>query len=161
MDAATLMRDELKENNNLTRGRTKTGTDAFVPLPAAVAGMLRTLPNDHADYFFWNPDRMRKTSIVCIFGDWLPMAFDRAKVPHGREKRVPNPRQAGSTLGSVLHAAEVNENRTLDGQRVPVVLFKIGTDGKGWYWLPRGDFYRCTEKYNPGTTTSVPFPILL
>ena len=63
-------------------------------------------------------------------------------------------------VGSVLHTAVANENRTLEGQRVLVVLFKIGTDGRGWYWLPRGDFYRCTEKFNPGLTTSVPFPIL-
>jgi hypothetical protein len=62
-------------------------------------------------------------------------------------------------VGSVLHAAVANENRTLDGQRVPVVLFKIGTDGRGWYWLPRGDSYRCAEKFNPGPTTSVPFPM--
>jgi hypothetical protein len=62
-------------------------------------------------------------------------------------------------VGSVLQAAVANENRTLDGLRVPVVLFKIGSDGRGWYWLPRGDFYRCTEKFNPGPTTIVPFPL--
>ena len=71
MDAATLRRDGLKDNNNLTRGRNKTSAEVFVPLPPAVAEMLRSLPNDHSDYFFWNPDRMKKTSIVCMFGDWL------------------------------------------------------------------------------------------
>ena len=42
-------------------------------------------------------------------------------------------------VGSVLHTAVANENRTLEGQRVLVVLFKIGTDGRGWYWLSRRD----------------------
>jgi integrase/recombinase XerD len=88
MDAATLRRDGLKDNNNLTCGRNKTGTEVFVPLPPAVADMLRSLPNDHADYFFWNPHRMKKTSIVCMFGDWLRATFDKAEVPHGREEML-------------------------------------------------------------------------
>ena len=55
-------------------------------------------------------------------------------------------------LGSVLVASvEGTERRTLGGQRVRVVLFKIGTDGKGWYWLPRNDFYRCTERMRTRT----------
>ena len=88
MDAATLRRDALNDNNNLTRGRNKTGTEVFVPLPPAVAKMLRTLPNDHPDYFFWNPNRMKKTSIVAMFGDWLRTVFDRAEVPHSREEML-------------------------------------------------------------------------
>jgi len=88
MDAATLRRDGLKENNNLTRGRNKTGTEVFVPLPPAVAEMLRALPNDNPDYFFWNPDRMKKTSIVCMFGDWLRTVFDKAGVPHGHQEML-------------------------------------------------------------------------
>ncbi len=88
MDAATLRRDALAENYNLSRGRTKTGTEVFVPLPPTVAEMLRALPNDHPDYFFWNPNRMKETSIVCMFGDWLRTVFDKAKVPHGREEML-------------------------------------------------------------------------
>ena len=89
MDAATLRRDLLKDNNNLTRvERNKTGTGVFVPLPPAVAEMLRALPNDHPDYFFWNPDRMKKTSVVCVFGDWLRAVFDKAGVTHGREEML-------------------------------------------------------------------------
>jgi len=60
-------------------------------------------------------------------------------------------------VGSVLCAAVASESRTLRGQRVRVVLFKIGTDGKGWYWLPRNDFYRCTERVSRGTDTSMTF----
>lgn len=89
MDAATLRRDLLNDNNNLTRvERNKTGNGVFVPLPPAVAEMLRALPNDHPDYFFWNPNRMKKTSIVCMFGDWLRTVFDRAGVPHGHEEML-------------------------------------------------------------------------
>ena len=88
MDAATLRRDAINANNNLTRGRNKTGTEVFVPLPPAVAEMLRTLPNDHPDYFFWNPGRMKNTSIVAMFGDWLRPVFDKACVTHGREEML-------------------------------------------------------------------------
>jgi len=49
-------------------------------------------------------------------------------------------------VGSVLCVAVANENRTLVGERVRVVLFKIGTDGKGWYWLPWNDFYTAALK---------------
>ena len=89
MDAATLRRELLKDDNNLTRvERNKTGTEVFVPIPPAVAEMLRALSNDHADYFFWNPTRMKKTSIVCMFGDWLRTVFDKAGVKHGREEML-------------------------------------------------------------------------
>jgi hypothetical protein len=65
--------------------------------------------------------------------------------------------EAGSFyLGSVLVASVGGtERRTLGGQRVRVVMFKIGTDGKGWYWLPRIEFYRCTERVSG--ETSMPF----
>lgn len=71
MDAATLRRDGLKDDNNLILGRNKTGTEVFVPPPTTVADMLRSLPNDHSAYFYRNPDRMGKTSIVALFGDLL------------------------------------------------------------------------------------------
>ena len=48
--------------------------------------------------------------------------------------------EAGSLyVGSVLSlAVEGIEKRTLlGGQRVRVILFKIGVEGKGWYRLPR------------------------
>jgi hypothetical protein len=55
-------------------------------------------------------------------------------------------------LGSVLVASiGGTETRTLGGELVRVVLFKIVTDGKGWYWLPRNDFYRCTERVSGDT----------
>jgi integrase/recombinase XerD len=84
MDSATLRRDGITDNNNLSRGRNKTGATVFVPLPEAVADELRSLKNDHPDFFFWNPDRMKKTSIVAEFGDRLRTVFDKAQVSHGR-----------------------------------------------------------------------------
>jgi hypothetical protein len=71
MDAATLRRDALSDSNNISRERNKTDAGVFIPLPPAVAEMLRALPNDHPDHFFWNPERMKKTSLVCMFGDLL------------------------------------------------------------------------------------------
>jgi len=66
--------------------------------------------------------------------------------------------EAGSLyVGTVLVAAvDEIQKRRLDGQRVRVILFKIGVDGKGWCWLPRNEFYRCTEKCSPGNETNMP-----
>jgi site-specific recombinase XerD len=49
MDAATLRRDAVGDDNNLTRRRNKTNSEVFVPLPPAVAEMLRALTNDQTD----------------------------------------------------------------------------------------------------------------
>jgi site-specific recombinase XerD len=88
MDAATLRRDALGDDNNLTRRRNKTNVEVFVPLPPAVAEMLRALTNDHPDYFFWNPERLKKTSIVCEFSVLFRKVFDRAGVSHSKEEML-------------------------------------------------------------------------
>lgn len=88
MDATTLRRDALGDDNNLTRRRNKTNTEVFVPLPPTVAEMLRVLPNDHPDYFFWNPARTKKTSIVCEFAVLLRKVFDKAGVSHSKEEML-------------------------------------------------------------------------
>lgn len=89
IDAATLPRNLLSDENNLVQvHRTKTNADVFIPLPPAVAEMLRAHPNDHPDYFFWNPERMKKTSLICQFGDWLRLVFDKAGVSHGRQEML-------------------------------------------------------------------------
>jgi site-specific recombinase XerD len=49
MDATTLRRDALGDDNNLTRRRNKTNTEVFVPLPPTVSERLRVLLNDHPD----------------------------------------------------------------------------------------------------------------
>jgi hypothetical protein len=67
--------------------------------------------------------------------------------------------EAGSLYkGSVLFVAvEGDESRTLHGRKLPVFLFTVGADGKGWYWLPRKRFYGCTEGFDPKKETSTPF----
>jgi hypothetical protein len=67
--------------------------------------------------------------------------------------------EAGSLyLDSILFAAILgNESRMLRGKRVPVVLFTIGADGKGWYWLPRKQFDAYTAAFDPRKQTSTPF----
>ena len=56
VDAATLPRKLLRVDDALTQvHRTKTEAEVFIPLPPAVAQMLRAHANDHPDYFFWNP----------------------------------------------------------------------------------------------------------
>ena len=89
IDAATLPRNLLRADDNLTQvHRTKTDAEVFIPLPPAVAQMLRTHANDHADYFFWNPERMKKTSLICQYGDWLRLVFDVAGVKHGQQEML-------------------------------------------------------------------------
>jgi integrase/recombinase XerD len=89
IDAATLPRTLLRADDNLTQvHRTKTDAEVFIPLPPAVAKMLRAHANDHPDYFFWNPERMKKTSLICQFGDWLRLVFDKACVKHGQQEML-------------------------------------------------------------------------
>jgi integrase/recombinase XerD len=89
IDAATLPRNLLRADDNLTQvHRTKTDAEVFIPLPPAVAQMLRAHANDHPDYFFWNPERMKKTSLICQFGDWLRTVFDKAGVKHGQQEML-------------------------------------------------------------------------
>lgn len=89
IDAATLPRNLLRADDNLTQvHRTKTDAEVFIPLPPAVAKMLRAHANDHPDYFFWNPERMKKTSLICQFGDWLRLVFDKAGVKHGQQEML-------------------------------------------------------------------------
>jgi site-specific recombinase XerD len=88
MDATTLRRDGLGADNNVTRRRHKTNAEVFVPLPPAVAERLRVLPNDHPEYFFWNPERAKETSIVCEFAVLLRKVFDKAGVSHGKEEML-------------------------------------------------------------------------
>jgi site-specific recombinase XerD len=89
VDAATLPRALLRADDNLTQvHRTKTDAEVFIPLPPAVAQMLRAHANDHADYFFWNPIRMQRPALVCQFGDWLRSVFDKAGVKHGQQEML-------------------------------------------------------------------------
>jgi integrase/recombinase XerD len=88
MDAVTLRRDALSGDNNLTRRRNKTNAEVFVPLPPAVAEMLRALTNDHPDYFFWHPERKKKTSTVCEFAVLIRKVFDKAEVSHSKEEML-------------------------------------------------------------------------
>jgi integrase/recombinase XerD len=53
-DAARLERSKLQPNNALFLRTTKTGQSVYVPLPAKTAGLLRQLPNDNPQYFFWS-----------------------------------------------------------------------------------------------------------
>lgn len=54
MDAVTLPRHRLDERGALFLRRAKTGTPVFVPLPPAVASLLRSLPSVNPAYFFWS-----------------------------------------------------------------------------------------------------------
>jgi len=54
IDAVTLKRASLTENNALFLRRAKTGNPVYVPLPPKVAQLLRELSSDNPLYFFWS-----------------------------------------------------------------------------------------------------------
>jgi integrase/recombinase XerD len=59
LDSATLSRDKLGPAYDLPEDalelrRTKTGQAVYVLLPPRVAKLLRSLPNENPDYFFWD-----------------------------------------------------------------------------------------------------------
>jgi len=64
----------------------------------------------------------------------------------------PQPIQAGVTI---FAAVADDETRKLNGEVVKVVLFTLNTSG--WYWMPRREFLRSTEKCDVKTQTGVPF----
>jgi hypothetical protein len=45
---------------------------------------------------------------------------------------------------AIFVASAADKTRTLDGKSVRAVLFTIDTSG--WYWMPRSEFLRSTEK---------------
>jgi integrase/recombinase XerD len=54
MDAVTLKRACLNENDAVFLRRAKTGNPVYVPLPPKVAQLLRELPSENPLYFFWS-----------------------------------------------------------------------------------------------------------
>jgi len=60
----------------------------------------------------------------------------------------------GAELFAAIHG---NETRVLNGKREPVIVFSVGADGKGLYWLPRRVFDSCTEWFDPKKRTSILF----
>ncbi len=52
-DAVTLERERLTSGNKLFLYRAKTNVPVYLPLPADVADLLRSLPNSNPRYFFW------------------------------------------------------------------------------------------------------------
>jgi len=60
--------------------------------------------------------------------------------------------RAGTTIWAAVAA---DEKRTLNGRHVNVVLFTIDTSG--WYWMPRDEFQRSTEKFDVKKQTGIPF----
>jgi integrase/recombinase XerD len=89
VDAATLKRELLRADDNLTMvHRTKTNAEVFIPLPPSVAQLLCAHANKNPSYFFWNPDRMKKSSLICQFGDWLRLVYDKAGVKHGQQEML-------------------------------------------------------------------------
>jgi integrase/recombinase XerD len=120
IDAATLPRNLLRADNNLAQvHRTKTNAEAFIPLPPAIAQMLRAHANDHANYFFWNPERMKKTSLICQFGDWLRLVFDQAGVKHGQQERLSHRLRHTYSVELLLAGVPIEQVSKLLGHKSP------------------------------------------
>jgi hypothetical protein len=56
---------------------------------------------------------------------------------------------------TIFAAVAADKTRMLDGKPIKVVLFTIGTSD--WYWMPRKEFLRSTEKVDVKTQTGIPF----
>src|SRR5262245_937067 len=65
MDACTLERSRLGDDNRLLLRRAKTGEPVYVKLPPLVADELRVLESPHADYFFWTGKGSEETAVKC------------------------------------------------------------------------------------------------
>jgi integrase/recombinase XerD len=63
-DAVTLERERLTPGNNLFLYRAKTNVPVYLPLPAELANLLRSLTNSNPRYFFWtgngDPETVKK-----------------------------------------------------------------------------------------------------
>jgi integrase/recombinase XerD len=83
-DASCLKRSALGADNRLQTYRKKTGEFVHVKLPDFVADTLRSQLGPHDNYFFWNPNRKKRESMVHWFEDRLRKVYDRAEIsPRG------------------------------------------------------------------------------
>lgn len=78
MDAVTMERQRLNDNDCVFLYRAKTGVPANVPVPPDVAELLRSLPNSNPRYFFWSGNG-DKRSVVKVF--FRPTYFAFMLVP--------------------------------------------------------------------------------
>jgi site-specific recombinase XerD len=83
IDAVTLPRTMLYENNAVELSRTKTGEPVLTMVPAYVADMLRLMPNTHPGLFFWDGAKL-KTSLVHEYSGYLRVVFDQAGISRDR-----------------------------------------------------------------------------
>jgi hypothetical protein len=74
IDAVTLPRAALYENNAVELHRTKTGEPVLTKVPDYVATMLRLMPNIHPGFFFWDGAKLKlalSTNTPATFGSCL------------------------------------------------------------------------------------------
>lgn len=83
IDAVTLPRTRLYENNAIELRRTKTGEPVLTKVPDYVADMLRLMPNTHPSFFFWDGAKL-KTSLVNEYSGYLRVVFDQAGISRDR-----------------------------------------------------------------------------
>lgn len=83
IDAVTLSRTRLYENNAVELRRTKTGEPVLTKVPDYVADMLRLMPNPHPGFFFWDGAKL-KASLVHEYSGYLRVVFDQAGISRDR-----------------------------------------------------------------------------
>ena len=86
MDACTLERCRLSDDNRLKLRRAKTDEWVYVKLPPFVADELRALESPNPDYFFWT-GRGLKTSAVKCWEDAYRTLFRIAGIEDGHSHR--------------------------------------------------------------------------
>lgn len=83
IDAVTLPRTRLYENNAVELRRNKTGEPVLTKVPDYVADILRLMPNTHPGFFFWDAAKL-KTSLVNEYSGYLRVVFDQAGISRDR-----------------------------------------------------------------------------
>jgi integrase/recombinase XerD len=75
----------MDDSIQISEGRTKTEVPVLTKIPKEVADMLRLTPNDHAGYFFWNPDTQTESAIRQKYLDMMRKAFDKAGITRDKK----------------------------------------------------------------------------
>jgi integrase len=83
VDAVTLKREALSDDDSIELRRTKTGEPVITALPHDVADELR-MHERTAGYFFWK-NELKRSSATKIACKWYQEVFDQAKVSRSRE----------------------------------------------------------------------------
>jgi integrase len=120
IDATTLERDRLRNDDRLLLYRTKTGEEVCVPLEPELAQQLRVLPAlDDPGYFFWT-GRGEASTAANNWGKVLRRIFRRAQIK--MKDRYGNPLQPSSHFFRNTFVKELVETGEVSLDQIATLL---------------------------------------